>query len=58
MTACAFVALSPLKFLPMLSWGRPLPRFIEKRWVLILYRVTGIAVLIWVVQMLFEFFTA
>jgi hypothetical protein len=58
MTACTFVALSPLKFFRMLSWGRPLPRFIENRWVLVFYRATGVAIVIWVFQMLLEFFTA
>jgi len=41
----------------MLRWGIPLPKLIENRWVLIFYRVTAVAILIWVVQMLFEFFT-
>ena len=58
MVACTFVALSPLKFFRMLSWGRPLPQFVGNRWVLIIYRVTGVAILIWVLQMLFEFLTA
>lgn len=58
MTACTFAALNPLKFFRMLNWGRPLPRFIENRWVLIFYRVTGVAILVWVLQLLFEFFTA
>jgi hypothetical protein len=58
MVACAFLALSPLKLFRMLSWGRPLPQCVGNRWVLIFYRVTGVAILIWVLQMLFEFFTA
>lgn len=58
MIACAFVALRPLIFFRMISWGKPLPRFVKSRWVLISYRVTGFAIFIWVCRTLFEFFTA
>jgi hypothetical protein len=57
-TASVFIALKPLKFFRMISWGRPLPRLIENRWVLIFYRVTAVVIFIWVFQLLFQFFTA
>lgn len=57
-TVSAFIALNPLKFFRMLGWGRPLPRWIENRWVLLFYRVTAIAIFIRVFQMLFQSFTA
>jgi hypothetical protein len=50
MAACAWIAVSPSKFFRMLNWGRPLPKLIENRWVLIFYRVTAVAILIWVVK--------
>ncbi len=52
----ASVAVSPTKFFRMLS-RNDLPKVIENRWVLILYRVTAVAMLIWIVQMLFKLFT-
>ena len=51
-----FLAISPTKFFRILSMGRPLPRFIGNRGVLIFYRVTAVALLIWVLRILFSLF--
>lgn len=53
-TMSASIALNPVKFFRLLSWGRPLPKLIENRWVLTFYRVTGAGILIWVARMLFQ----
>jgi hypothetical protein len=56
-TVITFVALSPVEFFRMLSWGRPLPKLINNRWVRIYYRVTALGILVWLLQMLFQLFT-
>lgn len=46
MTICTILVLKPAKFFRALAWGRPLPKFIEKRRVVVFYRVGGTAIFI------------
>lgn len=57
MVACAFVVASPIKFFTVVSLRRrPLPKFIEKRWVLLAYRVSAAVIFVWVSMLLLELF--
>jgi hypothetical protein len=51
---CVCVVLNPVKFFRALAWGRPLPKVIEKRWVLASYRVVGAAIFIKVLTILID----
>jgi hypothetical protein len=56
LAACAFVVASPIKFFKLLLLGRPLPKLIEKRWVLMAYRVVAAVIFAWVFGLLLQLF--
>ena len=56
MAACAFVVASPIKFFRLLSWGHPLPKLIEKRWVLTAYRIVAAVIFARVFGLLLQLF--
>jgi hypothetical protein len=56
LAACAFVVASPIKFLKLLSLGRPLAKLIEKRWVLMAYRIAAAVIFAWVFGLLLQLF--
>lgn len=56
LAACAFVVASPIKFFKLLSWGRPLPKLIEKRSVLTAYRIVAAVIFAWIFRLLLDLF--
>jgi hypothetical protein len=52
---CIVLALKPARLFGLLAWRRSLPKALEKRWVVAAYRVTAVAILLWVVGLLIEF---
>jgi hypothetical protein len=52
---CGFVAYDPVKFFQFLNWRRrPLPRIIEKPFVQAFYRITAIAIFLWILRLLVQ----
>jgi hypothetical protein len=54
MTVCAFLAINPVQFFQILSFGRPLPKLIENHWVKNAYRTCGIVIFFFVLRTLVE----
>ena len=52
---CVVLALKPARLFGLLAWRRPLPKVPEKRWVVAAYRVSAVAILLWVIGLLLEF---
>ena len=50
MAACIVLALKPARFFGLLAWRRPLPRVLEKRWIVAAYRVTAVVIFFWVLR--------
>ncbi|HME10787.1 MAG TPA: hypothetical protein VKG25_27270 [Bryobacteraceae bacterium] len=46
------LALSPLKTFRALAFGKPIPSALENRWLLLVYRVAGVVMLIFVFELL------
>jgi hypothetical protein len=49
------LALKPDRLFRLLAWRRPLPKALEKRWLVAAYRVSAVAILLWVIGQLIEF---
>jgi hypothetical protein len=52
---CVVLALKPDRLFRLLAWRRPLPKALEKRWLVAAYRVSAVAILLWVIGQLIEF---
>jgi hypothetical protein len=54
MVGCLFLVFKPFTLFRALLWGRPLPGWIQNRWVLAYYRIFGAVVFVIVLKMLIE----
>ena len=50
----AFLVMRPLRAFSLIAWGRPLPGFIRKAWVIAAYRVFAMVVIYQVTRLFIE----